>query len=173
MSDILTREIIKRVIADVGAAPGMFGLRGLTDKGLRLVKTITVKYDDRDREHDLYAGKIAIKEGSYIKGLLVNLTVEDIDEYLFLFRMDELPIHAAQVSYDESYEEGTFIKRLNEKIAKDGETQEIWEPIGMFQKARLLGDFERIVSWGLLWEDCKEVSDLHAAAVKLIDAQRY
>lgn len=172
MSDKLTTEIVKRIIMDVGAAPGIFGARGLTDPNFKLVKTITVKYDFGNQEHEVYAGKISLKEGSFIKGLLIDLSGDEYDEYLFMFRMDQLPVYAAQILYDDSYEDQGSIKRLVKKT-KDDEEYEVWEPIGMFQKARLLADFERIVSWGILWEDCKEISDLYDAAVKVIDSQRY
>lgn len=165
--DLLTTEIVKRIVADIGAVPGFVGRRGLTDTNFRLVKTIKIKYDDCDREHDVYSGKLTLKGESCIKGLLVDLTVDDSNEYLFMFRMDDLPIYAAQISYDPEQEEGSF-KKLNIK-----DNNETWEPLGMFNKARMLADFERIVSWGLMWEDCKETQDLFDAAVKLIDSQRY
>ena len=46
MIDSLTFEMIKRIVADVGAVPDDFGLRGLTSEGLALQKTLSVRYDD-------------------------------------------------------------------------------------------------------------------------------
>lgn len=159
--DNLSKEIIKRIFADIGASPGrMFGKVGLVDPSLKLAKTITVRYDDKDRQHDIYAGQMKIKE-SRLRGLFVNLSVEDEYEYLFIFRMDELPIHAFRVVYDINSDD-CFFRILEE------EEKGIWRDATMYMKARVLADFERMVTWGLLWEDCKEVSDLYTVATGLI-----
>ncbi|KKN67661.1 hypothetical protein LCGC14_0459200 [marine sediment metagenome] len=158
--DNLSKEVIKRIFADIGAVPGkLFGRVGLVDPALRLAKTITVRYDDMDRRHDVYAGQMPIKS-STLRGLFVNLTVEDDHEYLFIFRMDELPIHALRAVYDADGDDDFF--RIFE------EEKGIWREANMYMKARLLADFERMVSWGLLWEDCEDVKDLYTVATELI-----
>ena len=158
--DNLSKEIIRRIFADIGAAPGrMFGRVGLVDSSLRLAKSIIVRYDDMDRRHDVYAGQISLHP-SNLRGLFVNLTVDDDNEYLFIFRMDELPIHALRVVYDIDGDDCFF--RVFE------EEKGIWRDANMYMKARMLADFERMVSWGLLWEDCKETKDLYTVATELI-----
>lgn len=161
MIDNLTFEIIKRVVADLGAVPSKeFGRVGLTDSGLLLSKTLTIKYDDSVTvEHDIYAGKLTLKD-SAIRGLLVNLTVEDAYEFLFVFRMDDMPIHSIRVVYDDPTE--SFIRIYSQDKDK-------WIRPSVYMKARILADFEQFVSWGIMWEDCKEVSDLYEIAVKLVD----
>jgi hypothetical protein len=158
--DNLSKEIIKRIFADIGAAPSnMFGRAGIVDPSLRLAKTLTVRYDDRDREHDIYAGQIPLNT-SKLRGLFGNLTVEDEYEFLFIFQMDELPVHALRVVYDESGDDCFFRVFEGEKS--------VWREANMYMKARVLADFERMVSWGLLWEDCKDVQDLYKVATELI-----
>jgi len=173
MIDSLTFEIIKRVVADLGAVPGPdFGKVGLTDPGLLLAKTLTVRYDEKtNAEHSIYAGKLVFRDSSKtssMRGLLVNLTMDASEghlnepyyEFLFVFRMDDMPIHTIKVVYDDPSE--SFIRIYNED-------KDRWIRPSMYMKARILADFERIVSWGIMWEDCKEVSDLYDIAVKLVN----
>ena len=157
--DTLSKEIIKRIFADIGAVPSrLFGRVGLVDPALKLAKTITVRYDDKDRRHDIYAGQISIKT-SRLRGLLINLTVEDDPEYLFIFRMDELPVHALRVVYND--DDDCFFRIFDTD-------KSIWREANMYVKARVLADFERIVDAGLMWEDCKDIQDLYIVATELI-----
>jgi hypothetical protein len=159
MIDNLSQEIIKRILADIGATPGMFGKVGLVDPLLKLAKTIKVRYDDRDRQHDIYAGQVIIGQSSKLRGLFIDLTVDMEPEYLFVFRMDELPIHALRAVYDSSND--CFFRVFDSENT-------IWKESSLYMKARILSDFERFVSWGLLWQDCHEIDDLYKAAIELI-----
>ena len=159
MNDNLTYEMMKRILADVGAVPGKyFGTAGLVVPELLLQKTIKVRYDDKDREHNIYAGMLKIKE-SNLRGILINLTV-DTPEYIFIFRFDELPIHAVKVLFDEMDLEA-YCKVYNSE-------KEIWVESSAYMKAKLLSEFERFVSWGILWEDCKNIKDLYDVTSTLI-----
>ncbi|MDP2683498.1 MAG: hypothetical protein Q8P20_00420 [bacterium] len=157
--DSLSKEIIKRIFADVGVVPGpMFGKVGLVEPRFKIAKTITVRYDDMDRAHDVYAGKMSLGE-STLRGVLVNLTVDYYPEFLCVFRMDELPIHAIKVVYDSSND--SFFKIFNNET-------KIWREANVYMKARMLADFEQIVSAGLLWQDCDNTEDLYTAIISLI-----
>ena len=163
MSEELSRQIVRRILADVGAAPN--GPRvGLMDEGLLLAKTLKVKYEDGSVEHDMYVGQIVVNE-SRIKGLMIDLTVDEAPEYLFVFRMDALPVHAAKVLYDQVDLGETYLMIYNAE-------KERWQEAGMYIKARLLADFERLASLGFLWEDCDDYEDLYKAAVGLINLQK-
>jgi len=160
MIDNLTFEILKRVVANVGAAPDAFGIRGLADSNLALQKTISIRYDDGiEFDHSVHAGKLQIGEHE-LRALLVNLSVDDIYEFLFVFRMGTMPIHAIKVVYNNTEE--SFIKIYHEEKDK-------WIVPSMHIKARLLSDFEQFVSWGLLWNECKEVSDLYKVVIILVE----
>ena len=159
--DNLTFEIIKRIVTNVGAVPDeAFGTRGLASSDLLLSKTLSVKYDDgKSSEHDIYSGKLNIDE-TELRSLLVNLSIDQTHEFLFVFRYGSMPIHAIKVVYGSP--EDSFIRIYHDEEDK-------WILPSVYMKARLLGDFERFVSWGLLWNDCKENSDLYNIAVKLVD----
>ncbi len=160
MVDNLTKEIINRILADVGAAPGdLFGKRGLEDSSLKLSKTLKVRYEDIDRFHDIYAGQLELGS-SKIRGLFVDLSIDDVNEFLFLFRMDTMPIHAVKALYDYDEHDG-FIRIY------DSEKQ-IWKETSTYMMARLLAEFERFVSVGLLWDDCREITDLYDVAITLV-----
>lgn len=161
MIDNLTFEIIKRIIADIGVIPDKsFGTRGLASPDLLLQKTLTVRYEDgKKHEHDIYSGKLTLGE-SVIKGLLINLSIDEVYEFLFMFRFDSMPIHAIRVIY--GHQDDSFIRIYN----TDKDT---WIVPSVYMMARLLADFERFVSWGFLWDECKDTIDLYDIAVKLVD----
>lgn len=159
MIDNLSKEITKRILADIGVSPGkLFGKVGLTDPAFKLAGTVTVRYDDSDRRHDLYSGKLELGE-FILRGLLIDLTIDKDSEFLFVFRMDEMPIHAIKVVFDNTGD--CFFKIFDSD-------KSVWREASMYLKARILADFERIVGWGILWKDCLENEDLYKAAVELV-----
>ena len=161
MIDSLTFEMIKRIVADVGAVPDEgFGTRGLASSGLTLQKTLSVRYEDgASFEHDIYSGKLQLDQ-SELRGLLVNLSLDDTYEFLFVFRFDAMPMHAIRVIYGSP--EDSFIRIYNDE-------KETWIIPSVAMNAGLLASFEKFVSWGLLWDECKNTSDLYEIAVKLVD----
>lgn len=161
MIDNLTFEIIKRITADVGAVPDKaIGTRGLASSALLLQKTLSVRYEDgKTYEHDIYSGKLTLGE-SELRGLLIDLSTDDAYEFLFMFRFDSMPIHAIRVIH--SHPEDSFVRIYNSE-------KDTWIIPSLFMIARLLADFERFVSWGFLWDECKNTSDLYDVAVKLVD----
>jgi hypothetical protein len=163
MSEELSRQIIRRILADVGAAPKAPKV-GLMDDSLLLAKTLKIKYDGGPIEHNMYVGQIRVNE-SRLKGLMIDLTVDDAPEFLFVFRMDALPVHAAKTLYDHVDLGETYLMIYNAE-------KESWLEAGMYFKARLLADFERLASLGFLWEDCDDYEDLYKAAVELINLQK-
>jgi hypothetical protein len=164
MIDNLTKEIIKRILANVGALPGKhFGRVGLTDPTLKLDRTINIGYDDKSRAHSVYAGKLKLKDVD-MRGLLVDLTVDEDAEYIFVFRVDELPVHSVRMVYDpDDYDNDCYVR-----IKRPNDT---WFTPNMEMLARMLAEFESVVSHGVLWEDCKDISDLYQVAVKLINKE--
>ena len=84
---------------------------------------------------------------------LVDLTVDDFPEFLFLFRMDGLPIHAVKTLYDQIDLGETYLKCYNAE--KDS-----WTELSLESKARLMADFDRFTSHGFLWNDCSDYDDL-------------
>ena len=166
MIDNLTFEIIKRIIADVGVIPNLDVSadsklnRGLASSGLLLHKTLSVRYEDgTEYEHDIYSGKLEI-EDSILKGLLVNLSIKDTDEFIFVFRFNTLPIHAIRVIYNS--QEDSFIRIRSNNTEK-------WVVPSVYMIARLLSEFEQFVSWGHIWNECKDINDLYDVVVKLVD----
>jgi len=163
MIDNLTREIIKRILANVGAVPGFIGDNGLASKRFNLLKKISISYSDGTYHHDIYAGQLSIKEKK-LRGLLVDLTVEDDSEFLFIFQLDQLPIHVFRLVFNPDHlDTDCYVK-----IQKQDKS---WSVPDTHTMCMMLANFEKFVSYGLLWEDCKEVSDLYEVAVKLINKE--
>jgi hypothetical protein len=161
MIDNLTFEISKRILANIGAFPdSSLAKRGIADDGLLLDKSLTVRYDDGQKiDHNIYCGKISLDK-SELKGLLIDLSVDKEYEFLFVFRFDSMPIHCIKVAYNDMSD--SFIRIFNDDKDK-------WIVPSVYMQARLLADFERFVSWGLLWDDCTSNSDLYDTAIKLIN----
>lgn len=163
MIDNLTKEIIKRILSDVGAVPEHFGERGLTDDNFSLAKKIAVQYEDGPEYHMMYSGQLKIGD-SVLRGLLTDLTVDSVAEYLFVFRVDDLPIHAIRMVYvPDVLDTDCYIR-----IQKEEGT---WFTPSVEIMAKMLVEFEKIVSYGLLWNDCTANSDLYDVAVSLINKE--
>lgn len=163
MIDNLTREIIRRILTNVGAMPGFVGDKGLANQNFNLVKKIPISYSDGTHHHDVYAGKLKLKE-HYLRGLLVDLSIEDDAEFLFVFQLEQLPVHALRLVYNpDDLDTDCYVKIQNQDKS--------WFVPDTHAMCMMLAQFEKFVSYGLLWEDCKEVSDLYEVAVKLINKE--
>lgn len=164
--DKLTTEIVKKILNNVGVTDNLSIQVGLMDKNLLLNESLKIQYDDEQILHDVYVGKIHLNE-NYIKGLLVNLCIDNMHEYLFLFRMNKSLIHAAYIIYNSNniIESSGFLKIYDFKT-------ENWIEATTIRKAKLLAEFEELVSLGFLWEDCLEYDDLYEAAIQLINLQK-
>lgn len=164
MSEELSTLMIQRILANVGAVPNSPGVSGLMDKNLLLTRTIKVKYDNGNADHNMYVGAISLGKNK-IKGLLIDLSIDDSPEFMFVFRMDELPIHVAKVTYDKWDIGETYLRIYNSE-------KKNWMEASIYFKARLLADFERLASHGYLWEDYEDYEDLYEAAVETLNLQK-
>jgi len=160
MTDPLTTEIVRRIFLDIGVTDGpTFGKLGITESCFLLDKKMKIRYDSGDLEHKMYAGQMKL-DSSLLRGLLVDLTVDDVVEFGFVFRMDALPIHGMKITYgdDLAY---NFIKLYDDE-------KKSWVNANMYMQAMILANFERITSWGILWDNSKDIDDLYQAIIKMI-----
>lgn len=161
-NNILTKEIINHIFISVGLSPTSFGKIGLSSKDLMTDRVIDMSYDDLEISHPVYAGEIIIQE-SKIRALAVDLTLEDCSEFCFIFRMDSYPLHGLRLAYDDENAEdrdtGTF-RIFNDK-------NESWIEANVYTQGMALSGIEKITSYGLLWEPCKNIDDLYRAALIL------
>lgn len=163
-NNILTKEIINHIFINVGLSPTSFGKIGLSSKSLLTDRVVNMSYDDLEVAHPVYAGEIIIQD-SKIRGLAVDLTLEDCAEFCFIFRMDAYPLHGLRLAYDggneddEDRDNGTF-RIFNDK-------NESWIEANIFTQGMALSGIEKITSYGLLWEPCVNIDDLYRAALIL------
>ncbi len=159
MNKDLMREIARQILADVGAAPGTsFGKVGLPEKVCASNKEIILEYDEGSRQHDTFAGEIKLGD-SIIRAFLVDLT-DDAYEFLLVYRFDGNPIHSVSSSYGYD-DDNSYIREYD--IEKKS-----WKAIGIKEQANMLIGFEKIVSYGLVWNPCDSVDDLYDAALTLV-----
>lgn len=159
---ILTKEIINHILISVGLSPGSFGKIGLSVEKLLTNQTLQMSYDDVEVIHSVYAGEISIQE-SKIRGLAVNLSLEDCAEFCFIFRMDSFPLYGLRLAYtdldSEEADYGVF-RIFNDK-------NESWVDANIMTQSMVLFGIERITSHGLLWSPCDKIDDLYKAALIL------
>ena len=161
----LSKLIIQRIIADVGAEPNSFPPgRGLLEKNLLLNDTLPVAYEDSNEEHDVFAGQITLSNESNLtlKGLLVDLTIGDNYEYLLIFRLSNLTIYAAKIFYPEPDLGETFLRYYDDE-------RKTWVEASLAQKANILAQFETIVSYGFLWNELDEIDPLLDAVKSILN----
>jgi len=163
MSENLSRMLIQRILANIGAVPDS-PEAALRSSDLLLNTPMKIKYEGGPINHNMYAGQLSIGD-SKLKGLLIDLTVDDYSEFLFLFRMSELSIHAVKTLYDQTDLGETYLKSYNSE--KDS-----WNELSIEYKGRLMADFDKFTSYGFLWDDCDDYDDLFQAAIKLINLQK-
>jgi hypothetical protein len=143
MSLALTNEIVKRIFSNIGVLPlRKIGSAGVAHDNFVIDKVIRAKYGDKEVKHKVYSSEMPLKQTA-IRSILVDLTAEDIPEFIFVFRMGENPIHSIRLIFDEDGDE-SFIKFFNEKT-------DIWIDTNIYMQSIVLGGFETIVSLGVLW----------------------
>jgi len=163
MSESLTKGIVKRIFANIGVVSGRhFGKAGITEAELLNNRKLTVRYEDKDINHDIYSGAMAIGE-SEIRAVLIDLNIDDLQEYLFVFRMDVMPIHSLRVILNPGYDEMVFVRLYDPENDR-------WADANMYMKAMMLASFEQITSWGILWDKCDNIKDLYDAAIGLVNS---
>ena len=157
MSDILTREIIRRIMLNVGVAPPpVFGTGGITTPELKLDDTLSGVYSDGQKfEFPLWAGTLDL-EKSKVRVIVADIT-DEVPEYAMLVQLDTMPIHGLRHIFDE---EDNGILLIS---GAQG-----WVTTGMYLKARALSGMELIASYGLPWTRCNDSKNLVSVLSTLI-----
>ena len=159
MNKDLTKEIARQILVDVGAAPGtIFGKVGLAEKKCTSEREIIFEYDEGTIRHNTFAGKIKIGD-ALVRAFLVDLT-DDGYEFLLVYRFDGNPIYSVTSSYGYD-DDNSYIREYDMK-------KKSWSPVGLQGQANMLIGFEKIASFGLLWEPTENIDDLYDAAVTLV-----
>lgn len=169
MSEELSTLLIKRIIANVGGVPfnDRIPRRGLMESNLLLNNPIQIKYDTGIEDHDVYVGQIVldVEKNLFLKGLLVDLSIDDVNEFLFVFRLGNLPIHAAK-SFYHNFDNSDFGENY---LRIWDEEKNRWNEASLALKAKFLAEFETIVNYGFLWEDLNSYQELIKSAKQLLN----
>lgn len=155
----LEREIIKRILSDVGVVPGSgFGRHGITQLDFKVDKKLAVRYDDGEQqEFPLWAGRGTLPD-SKVRALLADLSDNEVAEYALALRVNDKPIYAVRLTYDNE-DPGLF-------VLQDGQN---WQSPIMLVKAWALVGMEMIVEQGMLWEPERSYEDLYEAVSNLVE----
>lgn len=155
--DRLNREIIKRLMENFGVLPHPhFGKAGLSSDNLKIDDKLSLKDDSEIiTHHNIYAGQINLKNPiSTIKGMVADISEEDLSEFIVLFRMNAFPIYAVRLSFDDQ-DNGLFLNYL------DDDEESKWYEADVHNKALVLAGMETVADAGALWDPCTNYDDLH------------
>jgi len=161
MSKLLTKEIVVRVLADVGLIDlsNRQTWDGICNLELKSKKTVKIQYDAETIAHDVYCGKLVFNE-FFMNGLLVDLGVtvsnKSVNELVFVFQAKDKPIHGLFYTDD-----GATVKIYNDKAGN-------WKDATVQLQSMMLSGFEQLCSLGVLWQPSNETDDLYKAALNLI-----
>lgn len=142
---VLTREIIKRIMNNVGIVPPpQFGIGGLVISDLKLDQTISGLYSDGESYNfPIWSGCIEV-EGVKIKAVATDLT-DDIPEFILLFQSENMPIYGLRLLFDDK-DNGLFLLSSSEG----------WVPAEIYIQAKALMGLELIASYGISWTNFKD-----------------
>jgi hypothetical protein len=165
---ILTIEIAKRILFDVGSFPkANFGKYGISLDKFRLPKDLKVDYDGKVVHHTTYGGKLTI-QNSNVYGVMFNLSLDEEGcDFIFCFRMDDQPIHCVNLTQDKEENEIAFIKI---------KSKDRWIDCTVYMQAIVLSGFERINDLGVVWDSIEQekelnkINDLYKECSDLISA---
>lgn len=174
----LSKEIIKRILADVGAVPSDFGKAGLTLPIFKLDKKFVIDYTDEEREQSygnlkeqfhMYAGEGSLP-GIKIRALLVDLRRDVYTdegpsgiyiEYALALRVDDKPIYALRLGFN-SYED----RDNGDFFIQEGEN---WISPTILIKSLALVGMETIVDQGMIWNPLASYKDLYNAVSHVVE----
>lgn len=155
-SSILTKEIIKRIMANCGI--GHQKNFGLLKKEFLLKNSLPLEYDDVTYyEHRVFAGETVLQKFK-LRAMVVDLSMSasSIPEFCLAFRLEELPIHGLRLVFDDE-DMGIFkIKQANN-----------WIDATVSIQAMALNGMEHVISLGLAWAPTAKTDDLYQAVSSL------
>lgn len=168
---LLSREIIKRILANVGIMPlSEFGKSGITLPDFKLDTKFFVHYSyeglesgvDSSIDCPVWAAE-GILPGVRVKALCVDLSVDDThgryaNEYVLVLQVDDNPIYGFKLVYDDE-DFGDF-------LIQDGERWIL--PTILTQMLALVG-MEMLVDRGLSWQPLSSYKELYKAMSHMIE----
>lgn len=141
MSDFLTREIIRKIFANIGCVPAKLGLAGLSLPEFKIKNCVNGKYEDgTEFSYAIFAAKIKI-DVCDLHCAFVDLSDGNTTEFAAVFQMGNNPCYGIRLIYNEE-DCGLFMYH-------DGV---IWKSTTAFWQAKILSAFENIVDHGFSWE---------------------
>lgn len=166
--NILNREIIRHILGSLGLVPPPnFGKVGITTNEFKTKKTLTLEFEDskgedQKTEFALWSGKISLGNPNGMQTLKILATdicdnEQGYHEFIMAYRLDEAPIHAIKHIYSDN--DALFLTKVDE----------IWRPVGTYEKLIACAGFERMTQLGLSWLPCDEYDELYSSLVEVVE----
>lgn len=155
----LTKEIIKRILGNLGVVPPPnFGTLGITESLYKTKEYIEIEYENKEKiKHELWAAETEIKTKK-LKTILVDLSLESRYEYLVVFQLDKFPCYGLRLAFVND--------DLGLLLVLHGDR---WQQVSTLIKAQALVGIEMLTNQGFVWKPLKEFDDLKRGAMGLID----
>lgn len=155
---ILTKELLKRNLGNLGAIPGdRFGLVGITPNEFKIQKNISLQFENGETEHyPIWAGEIKI-ESTY-KSVLTNIGSKNIPEFILLFVPEDSAPIGMRLVWD-YVDHGAFMICEEQK----------WRSLSVLQKLQITTGLELITQEGIPWQPCPEIDDLYKCFAEFVD----
>lgn len=148
--DPLQREIIRCILANLGAAPPPnLGKRGITVDDLKTKNFILAEYENGvEAQHPVWAGE-ALIEDKTLRAVVTDLSTSESYELAAILQIEGMPMYALRLCYDD-FDDGTFVLSTD-----DG-----WTPTSNVVKAKALIGTETLKSFGIIWHPCTNLKEL-------------
>lgn len=146
MNQNLDIELLKIIFGNLGAL--LISKENIIDKKLKFTND-----DNTVDEYLIYGGELELKN---YKALLSNIGNAGQPEFVAIFEVDSATKFGFKLAWNE---EGLFLKKQDKK----------WVQISKLYKLNLASAFEIITQEGQLWKPLKQVEELHAELIDLLD----
>lgn len=155
---ILTKELLKRILGNLGAVPGdNFGKVGITRQEFALQKHMIIQEEDKTKDLIVYAGES--KVDNIYQTMLVNTGTIDEPEFILMIKIEDGSLFGFQLPWVDEKDPGMFMIYANNT----------WQPISLLYKLNLTAAVEMMTQQGVVWYPCSHVDELYEQFTNLVD----
>jgi hypothetical protein len=154
---ILTREIIRRILLNLGISINHFGKEGITTKEY-IVDQLSIESEDNNKiQCNIYCGEANLNTFK-VRAAFLDLLDH---EYVLAFKADNMPMFGIKICLDDNEENEIFNISFEENKIN-------WKNTSILIQAETLCGVEQITQLGICWDPCDNFKDLKEAIMSLV-----
>lgn len=155
MTDLLNRELIKKILGQLGITSGKsFGKVGVTSKDFIVSSD---KFEIENEQFPIWAGELKTNNTFQVLFTKVDYKKEPT-EFILLLKIGEALL-GIRFIWDEEDDYGIFVIQANKE----------WIPANTFIKLNTTAAIESVTNEGILWEPCKDYASIYPELLSLLD----